>query len=191
MTRLLIHVEGETEESFVKEVLGPYLMDHEFTSVSARLVGNSRNRSKRGGVKIWRGVRKEIINHLRQDRGCVVSTMVDYYGLPRSGPKEWPGRSHASCLPYPQSPEFVESEILRDVYKHLGQKDNPQRFVPFVTMHEFEALLFSDCSIFARSVGASVVPGRRRPAYPTFRFRSLSRNSSRNAFSDASSRLAR
>ena len=25
MTRLLIHVEGETEETFVNEVLGPYL----------------------------------------------------------------------------------------------------------------------------------------------------------------------
>ena len=30
---------------------------------------------------------------------------------------------------------------------------NQNRFVPFVVMHEFEALLFSDCEAFARGIG--------------------------------------
>jgi hypothetical protein len=29
---------------------------------------------------------------------------------------------------------------------------NSQRFVPFVLMHEFEALLFSDCAAFSRGI---------------------------------------
>ena len=32
MTRLLIHVEGETEEAFVNEVLGPHLYSCGYTS---------------------------------------------------------------------------------------------------------------------------------------------------------------
>ena len=35
MTRLLIHVEGQTEETFVNEVLGPHLSEFTATSRSA------------------------------------------------------------------------------------------------------------------------------------------------------------
>ncbi len=29
---------------------------------------------------------------------------------------------------------------------------DPRRFIPYIVMHEFEALLFSDCDGFARGV---------------------------------------
>ena len=35
----------------------------------------------------------------------------------------------------------------------MGAGFDPSRFIPFVTMHEFEALLFSDCERFARGIG--------------------------------------
>ena len=35
----------------------------------------------------------------------------------------------------------------------MGPRFDRRRFVPYVAMHEFEALLFSDCEGFARSVG--------------------------------------
>ena len=38
MTRLLIHVEGETEETFVREVLRPHLCNNGYLAVSARLL---------------------------------------------------------------------------------------------------------------------------------------------------------
>ena len=34
------------------------------------------------------------------------------------------------------------------------------RFIPFVTMHEFEALLFSDCERFALGVGRREIANR-------------------------------
>lgn len=34
----------------------------------------------------------------------------------------------------------------------LGMAHVAQRFVPFVVMHEFEALLFSDCAAFASGI---------------------------------------
>lgn len=35
----------------------------------------------------------------------------------------------------------------------MGGRFNPDRFIPFVMMHEFEGLLFSDCERFSRGIG--------------------------------------
>ena len=90
MTRLLVHVEGQTEESFVNEVLKIHLCTQGFSKVDARLMGNSRQRYQRGGVGAWTSARKEITNHLNEDRGRIVTTMVDYYGMPQTGSRAWP-----------------------------------------------------------------------------------------------------
>ena len=153
MTRLLIHVEGQTEETFVNAVLGPHLYKLGYSMVGARLLGNARQRSRRGGVKPWPAVRKEIINHLRQDPGCIATTMVDYYGLPQSGQRGWPGRAAASQLAFPRKASTIEDLLLADVCGQMGGSFNPDRFVPYVMMHEFEAMLFSDCAAFASGIG--------------------------------------
>lgn len=87
MTRLLIHVEGETEETFVNEALKPHLLLQGYTEVSARLLGNARQRDQRGGIRGWVSARGDIVDHMRGDPHCLVTTMVDYYGLPQNGPK--------------------------------------------------------------------------------------------------------
>ena len=58
MPRILIHVEGETEEAFTNEILAPHLYQRGFSMVSARLMGNARLRSRRGGIKAWSVVRR-------------------------------------------------------------------------------------------------------------------------------------
>ena len=153
MTRLLIHVEGPTEETFVNEVLGPHLAGYGYSVVSARLLGNARQRSRRGGIRSWPVVRKEIVHHLQQASGCIASTMVDYYGLPQSGQRGWPGRAEASRLAFPQKASTIEHLLLADVCGQMGSSFNPDRFVPYVMMHEFEAMLFSDCRAFASGIG--------------------------------------
>src|SRR3989338_6412644 len=97
MTRLLVHVEGETEESFVNEILGGHLLGFGYEHVSARLVGNARLRSRRGGVRDWPAVRDDILRHLKEDRHCIATTMVDYYALPQTGDRAWPGRAVAAA----------------------------------------------------------------------------------------------
>ncbi len=87
MARLLAHVEGETEETFVNEVLWPHLQHYGYTVVSARLLGNTRQRDRRGGIRGWNSARDDILDHLKEDTGCLVTTMVDYYALPQSGPR--------------------------------------------------------------------------------------------------------
>lgn len=151
--RLLIHVEGETEETFVNEVLRPHLLGHGYSAVGARLLGNARQRERRGGVRAWESAKRDILNHLREDPGCVASTMVDYYAMPDSDPRAWPGRAEARGAPPAGRAEVVESALLADVTARMGASFDPRRFVPFVTMHEFEALLFSDCEAFGRGIG--------------------------------------
>ena len=150
--RLLVHVEGETEETFINEVLGPHLLSKGYSKVSARLIGNARQRSQRGGIKAWQTVRKEIMNHLRADRQSVATTMIDYYGLPQRGSGAWPSRATAGALPFPRNAEAVEAALSVDIAAHMGRGFNPSRFVPHVVLHEFEALLFSDCTGFARGM---------------------------------------
>src|ERR1043166_6180286 len=95
MARILVHVEGETEETFVNEVLFEHLFQFDHI-VSARLIGNASLRSRRGGIRGWNTVCNDIIRHLNSDPNCYATTMVDYYALPQSGDGEWPGRAAAS-----------------------------------------------------------------------------------------------
>lgn len=153
MDRLLVHVEGETEETFVHEVLAPHLRNVGYTKVSARLIGNARQRDRRGGIRSWAAARRDILNHLKEDPGCLATTMVDYYGLPQTGERAWPGRQAAGNLPFPQKAATVQHALLADVRAGMGAGFDPARFVPYVMMHEFEGLLFSDCERFGEGIG--------------------------------------
>ena len=153
MTRVLIHVEGETEETFVNEVLSPHLCTIGYEKVSARLVGNARQRDRRGGIRSWSAVRSDIMRHLLQDPGCLATTMVDYYGLPKTGARSWPGRAAAGTMVFSQKAATVEEALLADLMHELPQGFDSKRFLPHVMMHEFEGMLFSDCSRFASSIG--------------------------------------
>ena len=153
MARLLVHVEGQTEETFVNQVLAPHLYAHGYTQVSARLVGNARQRDRRGGIRGWNDVRDDIVRHLKEDTSCLATTMVDYYGLPATGSKAWPGRESAEKLPFAQKTVTVNEALRSDIQSFMGAKFDPERFLPYVMMHEFEGLLFSDCTRFADGIG--------------------------------------
>ena len=153
MTRLLVHVEGQTEETFVKELLAPHLLGRGYSLVAARLIGSARGRGRRGGIRSWPAARRDIVNHLREDPTCVATTMVDYYGMPQDGQAAWPGRAYACTREPSQRSETVEAAIAADVGREMGESFDRRRFIPYVVMHEFEALLFSDCDGFARGVG--------------------------------------
>jgi hypothetical protein len=152
MSRLVVHVEGPTEETFVKEVLGPHLVDFGYTAVWPRIVGNARLDRRSGGIKGWPAVRKDLIEHLQENPGCRATTMVDYYGLPKTGDKAWPGRAEAARLPYGQRASHVETALLADIQEGVNYNLG-LRFRPFITMHEFEGLLFSDCRAFSEGIG--------------------------------------
>jgi hypothetical protein len=153
MTRLLVHVEGETEESFVNEVLAPHLYACGYESVGARLVGNARMRDRRGGIRPWPAVKRDIVRHLQEDGGAASATFVDYYALPATGAGAWPGRGMANAAPFAAKAGLVEQAILEDVAHSFGAGFVSGRFLPYVVMHEFEGLLFSDPVALGRGIG--------------------------------------
>jgi hypothetical protein len=128
MTRLLVICEGPTEESFVKNCLAPHLLGH---SVYAFPQLISRRPGTRGGGDVSLTSLTAHIRRVHRNFDCV-TTLVDYYGFAGKGEMD--------------KDQLVEA-ISSRAAKQIGGGFDPQRVIPYVQMHEFEALLFSkpDC----------------------------------------------
>ncbi len=134
MNELVVIVEGETEQTFVRDQLAAHLAVHD-TTAWAVLPGRRRNR---GGVKKWEVARQDIVRTLKERRYC--STMMDYYALPA----DWPGRVDSAAIPWNQRAAHIEAKVSQEIEKIMGGSFNPKFFIPYVQLHEFEALAFAD-----------------------------------------------
>ena len=153
VTRLLIHVEGQTEEAFVNDVLAPHLYGHGYANVAARIIGEARSRTRRGGVVAWPAAKRDIVRHLRSDPACVHTTIMDFYAMPEHGDKGWPGRAQAKKAAVSAKGPVVERAVVADLRQAVGEGGDLSRFLPYGMVHEFEALLFCDCAAVAETVG--------------------------------------
>ena len=132
MSEVVAIVEGETEQTFVRDQLAAHLG---FLNVTIWAVLPGRHR-RHGGVKEWPVAREDILRTLKEGRYC--TTMFDYYAMPDS----WPGRTFANGLTWDQRASHVEAAMLADIVQMAGNSFNPRQFVPYVQLHEFEALAF-------------------------------------------------
>ena len=140
MNRVLVLVEGDTEISFVDYILCP-----EFVTKGVFLTSTLFRKRHKGSFG-YQNCQKRILNSIKENSSSYVTTFVDYYKLPH----DWPGRKDAdSCVGYLEKASIVEDELLKDIVVQMGDSWNPARFIPYIQMHEFEALLFSDTSILA------------------------------------------
>ena len=139
MNELVVIVEGETEQTFVRDQLAAHLPLHG-TNVWPVLPGRHR---RHGGVKKWDVARHDIIRTLKEGRYC--STMFDYYALP----EDWPGRAQSRSLAWNKRASHVEAEILEDVVSTMGGRFHRKYFIPYIQLHEFEALAFADVDTLA------------------------------------------
>ncbi|HUY93144.1 MAG TPA: DUF4276 family protein [Pirellulales bacterium] len=142
MNELVVIVEGETEQTFVRDQLAGYLALHG-TASWAVLPGRNR---KRGGVKKWEVARQDIARTLKEGRYC--TTMMDFYAMP----DDWPGRVNARSLAWAERASHVEAKLLEDIVGVMGKKFSPQFFIPYVQLHEFEALAFADVGVLTSVV---------------------------------------
>jgi hypothetical protein len=131
--RINIVTEGQTEETFVRDVLEEP-MAWKLLGLTPRSVETGRHRGQifRGGLRTYAKARGDIVRWLNSDPTAYVTTMFDLYGLPA----DFPGRSDASLLgdPYRKA-ELIECHLAEDIAN--------DRFIPYVQLHEFEGLLFS------------------------------------------------
>lgn len=140
MTRISIIVEGHTEIDFIKTLLSP-MFSEKGKYLSPRMLGKP---GKKGSVGEYDRAWREMIKMLRQDRLLYVTTMFDFYAMPNS----WPGRENAANAPFKDKKRIVEAAIAEDVCERMGRSFDPQRFLPYIQMHEFEALLYAVPSAF-------------------------------------------
>lgn len=148
LIRLHIVVEGQAEEGFVSEVLAPELATSNiFVDCHSITTGRKKGRLFRGGWDSYGKLQRDLIRWMKEDRhpDSYFSTMVDLYRLP----KDFPGL--ADCQKVQQAParvECLEARLAEDIRNEFGEDMAYQRLVPYVQLHELEALLFSDVSKF-------------------------------------------
>ncbi|HFE46025.1 MAG TPA: DUF4276 family protein [Nannocystis exedens] len=135
MKRLIVVVEGQTEEAFVKEVIGPHLdalkVYTSVTIVGKVVVGRRGHRGRGGGRFVnWR---KDLQRILCGDRSAdlAVTTLFDLYGLPG----DFPGIRESAELDSRGRCEALEAALSTE----LGDG----RLIPYIQRHEFEALVLA------------------------------------------------
>jgi hypothetical protein len=132
MKRIHVLVEGQTEETFIREVLGIHLLEH-YVHLTPILLTTKRIKSGKtfkGGVTSYNKIRRELYKLLKDSSVVAVTTMLDYYALP----EDFPGRDILRPGTCYQRVQHLEQAFQQDVAH--------PRFIPFLMLHEFEALLF-------------------------------------------------
>lgn len=142
MLKVLALVEGQTEEAFVKRLLAPALVPRQVSLVpvilaTKRLLTGDKHR---GGYVPYARLRSELVRLLRDPSAVRVTTMLDYYGLPPG----FPGRESPQGNTSRERAHLVESAWAAEI-------QHP-RFLPHLSLHEFEGLLFSAPDEMARSM---------------------------------------
>lgn len=130
MKRLFIVVEGQTEEAFVKELMAPYFIQNGIYDVRPVIIQTSKGH--KGGFVNYEHLKNDILRLLKsQGQDVVVTTFVDFFRCP-----ELPNQKDIEALP---------SHIKRveEMGKSISDDINDWRFIPYIQLHEFEALLFS------------------------------------------------
>jgi len=135
MRTVYIMVEGPTEEEFVNNSLAPYLKG--FDIVNTIPIGLETSPGFFGGDVSYKRYKDNAQKLLLSDPKCIVTSLIDFYELR----KDFPGYSAALAMPYrPDSVQHIEQETSNDI--------NNNRLIPYIQLHEFEALLFSDITGF-------------------------------------------
>lgn len=145
MTRVYVIVEGPTEETFVSEVLAPVLWSRQ---VYAYPIILGRHGSGSGGNVSYARVSRDVIVQLKQDPGALCSTMFDFYGLGQG----FPGTPVPPSLTNVGKVKHIEDAIKADIIEREPGLQADVRFLPYLQLHEFEALLFSDPIAFASGI---------------------------------------
>jgi len=144
---IFIVVEGPTEQTFVRDVLAPQMALQEIYLYPA-LIGKPGH--KGGNVNFNRAI-NDIGKFLRQRKDTYITTMFDYFRIDA----DWPGKDEVSrrivngaALSAICKAEILETATRSKIGENFGC-DSESRFIPYIEMHEFEALLFSDANILA------------------------------------------
>lgn len=147
---VIIIVEGQTEEYFITKVVAPYLRTMNII-MSAKLISK---KGQNGGDVTFDRVKRDMVGFLWQQNITAVSYFVDYYGL-----SDWPQKDALQQNATPQQiADTLNHAALDMLNRHYPELMPLKRIIPFMAVHEFESLLFSDSAILAECLGISQAP---------------------------------
>jgi hypothetical protein len=136
---LKIHVEGDTEKRFVDRVLRSYLTSLGFI---VKVQTNQTDATHSGGLSTYAQFRKNTLR-LRDRESCLITTMIDLYQLP----SDFPGKGEAESRKNAEEKVlFLEQKLKEDLHELSPD------FIPYIQLHEFEALLFSSVDTINRNL---------------------------------------
>ena len=129
MIRVKVFVEGQTEETFVRDVLAPAFAYKAiyFTPILAQT-----SRGHKGGIVSYGKVKHQIERLCKEDQQAWVTTMIDYYGLPTDFPE----------LINNQAQQVDIQVRIERLEQAFGLDINQPNFLANFIVHEYEALLF-------------------------------------------------
>jgi hypothetical protein len=150
LIRVNFIVEGQTEETFVKRILSESLARSGVYVNGARCIETGRKKLRRpsvikpgkqaiifrGGMPSFGKIRRDIEMWLAEDTKAYLTTMFDLYALSSDFPMYDSALSVKS--PYEKA-AIIEEALKRDI--------SNSRFIPYIQLHEFEGLLFSNVEI--------------------------------------------
>lgn len=137
MRRLLVLVEGQSEEGFVNTCVARHLAHHGVaaTPIVVETSRHPRTGAKRRGGGRWHNWLRDLRRLLpaRGDPEVCVTTMFDLYGLPGD------------------FPDLAELNRIEDTFDRARAAElriaaavgNDERLIPYVQRHEFEALVLA------------------------------------------------
>ena len=138
MKAKIIHIlcEGPTEQGFVNEVLRPYLIENGVTSVKSIIVSTNKRMNAQGGMSSYTHARTDLnlmclSNPESKFESHIFTTMFDLYALPN----DFPGYDEAKTIVEPYA-------CVKALEQSLSNAIGDTRFIPYIQLHEFEALLF-------------------------------------------------
>jgi hypothetical protein len=145
VARILVVVEGQTEEAFINNVLAPEFWPKNIY-MTPILIGRPGHK---GGRVNYDRLSRDVLTLLKQQHDAYCTTMVDLYGLGAGFPGT-PPPPHFSSI---EKVRHVEHALKEDICGRIPEFRPGLRFVPYIQLHEYEGLLFSDPDAFASGIG--------------------------------------
>lgn len=145
MKNVYIYCEGQTEETFINNVLSPYFANMSIW-VKPIVCTTKRTPEKkyRGGVSDYDKIKRELTLICKQHHNEIVTTMFDYYAMSGNTPM-----IDCTDTDIYSRIEKIENAINQDI----GLSNCHFNF----SLHEFEGLLFSSPKSFGLIADESVV----------------------------------
>lgn len=140
----MILVEGHTEDRFVKDILNPIYDEHRIFLTPVLLTTKTVRSGTdfKGGIVKYSSFRKQVLRLLK-DKQAVVTTLIDYYGLPQ----DFPGMRDLPATASRKQVQYIQEALKDDL-------ERPPNFRPFIMLHEFEAMLYSSQDVLPNLLSA-------------------------------------